>query len=236
MKLTGIENPDEMTDVGQTIDFTVKELPKPEPWYKKLKWWVWAIAGGVLLLIIGLILFFTLVPRTPDVFNATSLTDTSFANPPIPTVDLGTFPAVVLIKAPTSTTLIPLAVIQPDVSLPFDRVSIQNVTLHLRVVNQGPDPNPLRITASRATSAWNESPGSPTPTCDTQQVTTVPIAVGSTEVDIDITAIYKKLRAAGANNFGICLTSPDTQYVIFFPSREFTTVEMRPVITVNYKH
>lgn len=237
IKMIGIENPDEMTDVGPNVNFSLKDLPKPPPWWKKLPWWVWAIAGGVLLLIIGLIVFFVFVPRTPATFNAPALMDTSFPNTPVPTSDLGHIELLILFRQPTQPTAATIVGIQPDLNLPHSRVAIRSATLRLRVATQGPVPNPLRISASRALSAWDESIGSPAPSCDTQQVTTVPITPGTNQIDIDVTAIYKKLRTSGSQNFGICLTSPDSQYGILFASREFTSdPSQRPVIIVDYRH
>lgn len=236
LKMVGIENPDEMTDIGPNIDFSVKELPKPVPWWKKLKWWVWVIAGVVLLLIIGLILFLVLTPRTPATFSANILQDTSFTNVPTPGTDLGSAQFLILLLQPSNPTSATVVALQPDVSLPHSRVSIRNATLRIRVATLAPAPNPLRISASRALSGWNETPGGATPNCDTQQVTTVPVAVGTTDLEIDVTEIYKKLRKDGDTNFGICLTSPDSQYGILFLSSEHSDVNQRPSLFVDYRH
>lgn len=237
LKVVGIENTDEMTDIGPTIDFTVKELPKPAPWWKKLPWWVWAIAGGVLLLIIGLILFFALVPRTPAVFTSQVNMDTIWVTPPIPSIDYGSYQFLILYVEPGASNVARTVTIQPDVNLPHNRVSIQTATLRLRIISQGTVPNPLRISVSRATSAWDETMNAPTPTCDTQKVVTVAIPHGTTVQEINITDIYKSLHKAGANNFGICLTSPDAQYSFLLPSSEFTgDPALRPTIIVDYRH
>lgn len=238
MRVSGIENTDEMTDVGPNIDFTVKELPKPVPWWKKLPWWVWAIAGGVLLLIIILVVVLVFIPRTPATFNAPVAQDTTFTIPALPGSDFGSNPLLILFDNNSGTTVANIVGIQPDITLPHERVSIRSATLHLFVNTAigSTNPNPLRISASRATSAWDESIGSATPSCDTSQVSTVAVVPGVTEIDIDITEIYKKLRTSGANNFGICLTSPETQYAVIIMSSEFATPAQRPFIFVDYRH
>jgi hypothetical protein len=232
LKVIGIENPDEMTDAGPAINFALKAPPPAAPWWKKIPLWVWIVAGVVLLLIIIGILVMAFVPLVPAAFTDTVSLDNSFPDPPNPSVDLGTNAVIALIK-PFFFNLTKVGV-RTDAVLPHQRVRIRSAFLRMTVEGGNIAPDAVRISASKATSAWNESPGSAAPNCDTQIVSTLPVGATQTIVEIDVTEAYKQIIADPENNFGICLFSPDPQYTFVMNSKDASNATVRPVIQVDY--
>lgn len=230
LQIIDVDDPDEHSDEGQPVTFTVAPVNAPPP--TKLPWWWWipVAAVGVIVLIVLLVVLFT-----PHTINIPINLDTSWQEPPNSASDYGHFQLMGISKNSGSSPAINQFNVNYDLSKLSGTSSIQKATLHLFMTSHTPA-NPSGLSASLGTSAWDETQSAPVPTCNfgVGSAISIPATTTTGWTEIDVTSILQKQRGGGGN-FGICMTSNDATLLLVFVTHEGPAAN-QPYLTVTYVH